>query len=194
MANIASAQNTDSDRLDPLVLVSSGAAKLKRAVPGSDKTASGVTPNTAAMEVGTHVDDAAFGVATDTVSVAGALADDTSPDSVHEGDAGALRMTLSRLLKTVSTADAAALTQVNSSNVSQTILAANVNRIGAMVENTDANVLYLAFTSSAATSTAYTVSISSGEYYEFPEPVYRGQVTGIWSADGSGAAVITELT
>jgi hypothetical protein len=42
------------------------------------------------------VDDAAFTVATTSVNMAGFLADQTSTDSVNEGDAGAARMTLDR--------------------------------------------------------------------------------------------------
>ena len=46
-----------------------------------------------------HTDDVAFTPATDDGTVAFAFADETAPDSVDEGDAGALRMTLARLLK-----------------------------------------------------------------------------------------------
>lgn len=42
------------------------------------------------------VDDSAFTIATDSVSVSGYLADETAPDSVDEGDVGAARMTLDR--------------------------------------------------------------------------------------------------
>lgn len=42
-------------------------------------------------------DDAAFTVGTTKTSVAGFLADETSPDSVNEGDAGAARITLDRM-------------------------------------------------------------------------------------------------
>lgn len=44
-------------------------------------------------------DDAAFTIATTQVTPIGALADETAPDSVDEGDVGAVRMTLDRLLK-----------------------------------------------------------------------------------------------
>ncbi|UOF79032.1 glycoprotein repeat domain-containing protein [Caudoviricetes sp.] len=44
-------------------------------------------------------DDGAFTIGTDVVSPIGALADETTPDSVDEGDVGLLRMTLDRLLK-----------------------------------------------------------------------------------------------
>lgn len=42
------------------------------------------------------VDDSAFTVAVDSVSVGGYLANDTNPDAVDEGDVGAARMTLDR--------------------------------------------------------------------------------------------------
>jgi hypothetical protein len=43
-------------------------------------------------------DDSAFGIATDNVAAIGALANETSPDSVNEGDIGIPRMTLDRKL------------------------------------------------------------------------------------------------
>src|SRR3990172_9152841 len=46
------------------------------------------------------VDDAGFTITTDSVTVIGGYADDNSTDSVNEGDAGALRMTLDRKLLT----------------------------------------------------------------------------------------------
>ena len=48
----------------------------------------------------TKTDDAAFAIGTDVVIPMGALADETTPDSVDEGDIGLLRMTLTRFLKT----------------------------------------------------------------------------------------------
>ena len=45
-------------------------------------------------------DDSAFTIATDAVSPIGALADETAPDSVDEGDVGLVRMTLDRKLLT----------------------------------------------------------------------------------------------
>jgi hypothetical protein len=49
-------------------------------------------------DTATKVDDAAFTVATDRVMAIGALADETSPDSVNEGDIGIPRMSLDRKL------------------------------------------------------------------------------------------------
>lgn len=194
MASVTSAVNTNARDLDPVVLVSSGAAKLKRAVPGSDKTASGITPNTAAMEVGTHVDDAVFTVATDVVMAMGAMADETSPDSVGEGDAGVLRMTLARNLHVVNVADTATLTSVASQDTNITILAANANRIGATIFNNDTGPLYIKFGATATATTSNTVCIAAGGYYELPAPVYRGIIDGIWTTSGSGSANVTELT
>jgi hypothetical protein len=48
-------------------------------------------------------DDAAFTVGTSKVHAIGALADETSTDSVDEGDVGIPRMTLTRLLRVVQT-------------------------------------------------------------------------------------------
>lgn len=44
----------------------------------------------------TKVDDSAFSIGTDSVSPSGYLADETTPDSVDEGDVGLARMTLDR--------------------------------------------------------------------------------------------------
>lgn len=46
--------------------------------------------------VGGHTDDAAFTPGTGKVTIIGGLADETSPDTVDEGDGGAARMTLYR--------------------------------------------------------------------------------------------------
>lgn len=54
-------------------------------------------------------DDAAFTPGTDYVAVIGAQADETAPDSVNEGDAGALRMTLDRLLKVTNELESSAM-------------------------------------------------------------------------------------
>lgn len=61
---------------------------------GALRTVTAITINAEA------VDDSAFTVATDYVSAMGALADETAPDSVDEGDVGIPRMTLDRKLLT----------------------------------------------------------------------------------------------
>jgi len=56
-----------------------------------------------AIELNDYQDDSAFTVDTDWVLAIGALADETSPDSVDEGDIGIPRMTLDRKLHIAST-------------------------------------------------------------------------------------------
>lgn len=68
--------------------------KLQVVATNPDGTNIGGTGGTA------HTDDAAFTPAVDDGTVMMAVADETAPDSVDEGDAGAVRMTLSRILWT----------------------------------------------------------------------------------------------
>lgn len=193
MASVTSAVNTNSRDLDPLVLVSTGATKLKRAVAGSTITASGVTPDTAAQEVGTNVDDAAFGVATGSVVAIAALADETAPDSVDEGDAGALRMTLDRMLHVVTRqrATTATLANVSTSGTSATLIASNVLRIGATIYNDSSVVLYVKF-GTTASATSFVVAMAAASYYEVPNG-YTGRIDGIL-ASSTGTARVCELT
>ena len=85
-------------------------------------------------------------------------------------------------------------TSVSVIATSTTILAANANRLSATLMNDGTQNLYLLFGSGTATSTAYTVLIPSGGYYELPFPCYTGQLTGIWAGGGSGAVRVTEMT
>lgn len=65
----------------------SGALRVAGAVSCSNCSGTGAS----------KVDDAAMGIATDSVAPTGFLADQTSPDSVNEGDVGIARMTLARI-------------------------------------------------------------------------------------------------
>lgn len=146
------------------------------------------------ITAGNRLDDAAFTPATSYVSPIAGLADDTAPDSVDEGDVGAVRMSLARALHVANVADAAAVTAVASAATSTSLLAANANRIGVIITNDDANILYVKF-GATASLTDYTVQvpITSGVYV-MTGPCYRGAIDGIWAADGAGQANITELT
>jgi hypothetical protein len=86
-----------------------------------------------------------------------------------------------------------AKTAVDSGTSSVAILAANPDRVGAIIANTDANALYLDLSGGTASSTSYTVTVATGEYYELPYG-YTGAVTGIWAVDGTGQALVTEFT
>ena len=74
-----------------------------------------------------------------------------------------------------------------------TILVANTARYGASVFNDDANVLYLLLGAGTVSATVYTVQIPANGYYEVPYG-FTGILTGLWSADGSGSARVTEFT
>ncbi len=84
-------------------------------------------------------------------------------------------------------------TQVASGTSAVTILAANTARYGATVFNDDANVLYLLLGTGTVSATVYTVQIPSGGYYEVPYG-FTGVLTGLWAADGSGSARVTEFS
>lgn len=86
----------------------------------------------------------------------------------------------------------AVVTSVNDSNVNQTLLAANVNRRGASVYNDSDQILYLKM-GTVASTTSFTVKMAAQSYYEVPFG-YSGQIDGIWAADSTGAARITEFT
>lgn len=87
----------------------------------------------------------------------------------------------------------AAITSVAGAAVSTTVLAANAARKGAYFYNESTAILYLAFAATAST-TAYTVQLAAGGYYEMPEkPLYTGLITGIW-ASANGNVRVTELS
>jgi hypothetical protein len=71
-------------------------------------TVTGTALDVNASNASVHVDDAAFTVGTDSVVASGYLADETTPDSVDEGDIGLARMTLDRkqLMRVVGSTDA----------------------------------------------------------------------------------------
>jgi hypothetical protein len=88
----------------------------------------------------------------------------------------------------------ATVSHVDSLATTQQLLAVNVNRLGVVISNTDANDLYLKYGLTATTSSdGWTYIIRAGATWEMPLPIFCGRLDGIWSADGSGYAEITEL-
>lgn len=88
----------------------------------------------------------------------------------------------------------AVVTSVPIAVVSTTLLAANASRKAATFYNDSVNrFLYLKWGTPAST-TSFTVRIGPGGYYELPQAIYNGIITGIWNAAGAGACRITELT
>ena len=85
------------------------------------------------------------------------------------------------------------ITSVPSGIASVSIADADVTRAFMSVENTDSNVLYLMLGIGTASATNFTVSLASGDYYEVPGVVATHALTGVWSGDGSGAALVTTI-
>jgi hypothetical protein len=69
------------------------------------------------------------------------------------------------------------------------LLAANPQRRGFIIENSDANRLHVRL-GGTATTTDYSFSLAQNENAERTN--YQGQVVGIWAADGSGYAHVSE--
>lgn len=83
-------------------------------------------------------------------------------------------------------------TSVASSATDVLIFAANGTVGGRTVFNESSAILYLAFGTTAASLTDYTVQVAAGGYYEFPASrFYGGMVRGIW-ASANGNARCTE--
>lgn len=86
-------------------------------------------------------------------------------------------------------------TSVSSATSSTTILASNANRKGAVITNDDANVLYLLLGAGTASTTNYSIQLAgNGGSVSIGLAEYSGIISGIWAADGSGAARVTEFT
>ena len=82
---------------------------------------------------------------------------------------------------------------VNSGTVSGTILASNTNRNGLLLFNDSTAAFYFNFGTVASTSN-YSLKMESGSYYEMNQPIYKGVITGLWSAvNGSLKVTETEL-
>ena len=86
-----------------------------------------------------------------------------------------------------------ALTSVNASITSVSLLAANTNRKTFYVYNDSAATLYLAWGATASTI-AYTTQVPPNTLYEMPSAsTWQGAVSGIWPT-ATGAARITEVS
>jgi hypothetical protein len=83
----------------------------------------------------------------------------------------------------------ATLANVASSATNVTLFAAASSTNARTIYNDSTAVLYVKFGATATTG-SYTVQIAAGGYYEFPQPLYAGQVDGIW-ASANGNARLT---
>jgi hypothetical protein len=89
----------------------------------------------------------------------------------------------------VKRAPAATEANVASSATNVTLFSAGINANGRTIFNDSTAVLYVKF-GTTASATSYTVQIAAGGYYEFPQPVYAGQVDALW-ASANGNARLT---
>lgn len=77
---------------------------------------------------------------------------------------------------------------VISSATNTTLFSAVASVNGRTIFNDSIAVVYVKFGVTAST-TSYTVQIAANGYYEFPQPVYAGQVDGIWASANGNARV-----
>ena len=90
----------------------------------------------------------------------------------------------------------ATLANVASSATSVNLFAANTYTYPAdgnhcrTIFNDSTQVLYVKF-GATASATSYTVQIAAGGYYEFPQPLYLGNVDGIWASANGNARLMS---
>lgn len=84
----------------------------------------------------------------------------------------------------------AAVTSVSDTVVSTTLIAANTSRKKVRIYNNSSSTLYVK-EGTTASATDFTVALYQDDYFE---TTYTGRIDGIWSADSTGAALITEET
>jgi hypothetical protein len=81
---------------------------------------------------------------------------------------------------------------VASAASSTALCGVNTARKGLIIENSDANRLYVSLGIGAATTTTgFSFSLAQNENAYIPN--YKGKAYGIWAADGSGYALVSEL-
>lgn len=88
---------------------------------------------------------------------------------------------------------AAAVTNQAASASSAQFLAVTAGRKGLLIFNDCDKALFLKY-GATASATSFTVKIAAGGYWEMPSPIFTGRIDGIWEADPTGSARLTELT
>lgn len=73
-----------------------------------------------------------------------------------------------------------------------TLLTNNANRLTGSFYNDSTVPLYLKL-GATATTTSFTLKMTSSSYYELPQPVYTGIITGLWGS-ANGTCYISEAT
>lgn len=84
---------------------------------------------------------------------------------------------------------AAVLTSPAAAATTGVLLAAGARR-AVTIFNEGSTILYVAFAPTASV-TAYTAQVAVNGYYELPQPLYGGVVSGIWAGSPTGNARVT---
>lgn len=100
---------------------------------------------------------------------------------------------LNELLRGGAGLSTATLSQVDDTDSSTTLLAANSERKGCIIFNNSPAILYVALSSTATTSAFSYRLVPNATLELFAEKNYVGLISGIWASNSSGRAVITEL-
>lgn len=128
-----------------------------------------------------------------TQTTAAAILAKLSADPATQTTLEAIRVLLAAALTVKqSPASAVAGSNVPAAASSTLLMASNAARRGLLVDNNSPATLYLKY-GTAPTATDYTVRIPSLGQWAMPDPVYTGQVRGIWTS-ASGFAMLSELT
>lgn len=77
---------------------------------------------------------------------------------------------------------------------SVTILASNVDRMGAHIFNDSEYALYILLGGATASLTTFTEKLAPGGSLSISPSGFTGLIVGIWAANGSGSARVTEWT
>lgn len=169
---------------DPTLTNGQGSA-LRVNVNGYLLTAGG-TGSSSNQVQGTAADNAA--AVGNPVRVAGRY--ESGTDTYADGDIGDLHIDVNGNLKVTQARDTAVVTSVNDSASSVTLVAASTTAKARIIQNDSTSILYAKF-GTTATTTDYTVKLSPDDVLVTE---YVGRIDGIWSANASGAAKITELS
>lgn len=87
------------------------------------------------------------------------------------------------------------LSNASDSATSVTLLASNSARKGCWIFNASLQILYVKLGATASIAAGgYNFAIQPGGYWEMPAPLYTGVIDGIWTANSSEYAQITEIT
>jgi hypothetical protein len=95
-----------------------------------------------------------------------------------------------RIIMSDSSSATAAVTSVADTASSTTLIAASASAKQRIIQNDSTSILYVKF-GVTATATDYSVRLVQ---YDILVTEYSGRIDGIWSADSTGAAKVTELS